>query len=138
MRLADETITVFNARVDPGTGGEALCPTVIRGAGWYAADAEAVDPKGGLVAAGRIVIRIPEDADAGGKAYADPLDYARARHPEALWTLAGGSIVVRGAVSGGDWTEAGLKRTFADCCTVLSVTDNRRAPNAPHWRVVGA
>ena len=30
-----------------------------------------------------------------------------------------------------------LHRRVADCVTVLSVTDNRRAPNAPHWRVTG-
>ena len=34
-----------------------------------------------------------------------------------------------------NWTPAKLKKAYADCVTVLGVTDNRRAPNAPHWKV---
>lgn len=158
MRLCNETITVFNARVDPGTGGKAWVPTVIAGAGWYATDATTVDgARGGLVAADRVTVRIPEDADAGGKAYVDPVAYAGAESVEGVWTLANGDVVVRGEVASPSapspsaqaltpppegeasaWTPAALKRAFAECVTVLAVTDNRRAPNARHWRVVGA
>ena len=138
MRLAKDTITVFNARVDPDVGGNVWVPTVITGASWYATDASTVDAsKGGLVAANKATIRIPEEADTGGKAYTDPVSYASAEDVSGLWTLKGGDIVVKTAVTGAEWTPAKLKKAYADCVTILGVTDNRRAPNAPHWRITG-
>ena len=138
MKLCSDTITVFNARVDPETGGNVWVPTVITDAGWYLTDASTVDAsKGGLVAANRATIRIPAEADFGGKAYADPVRYASAEDVSGLWTLKGGDIVVRAAVNGADWTPARLKAAYAECVTVLAVTDNRRGPRAAHWRVTG-
>ena len=138
MKLCSDTITVFNARVDPETGGNVWVPTVITGAGWYLTDASTVDAsKGGLVAANRATIRIPVEANTGGKAYADPVRYASAGDVSGLWTLKGGDIVVRAAVEGSDWTPARLKAAYAECVTVLAVTDNRRGPRAAHWRVTG-
>ena len=103
MRLAKDTITVFNARVDPDVGGNVWVPTVITGASWYATDASTVDAsKGGLVAANKATIRIPVEADAGGKAYADPVSYANAEDVSGLWTLKGGDIVVKAALEGDD------------------------------------
>ena len=138
MKLCNDTITVFNARVDPETGGNMWVPTVISGAGGYMTDASTVDAsKGGLVAANRATIRIPVEANTGGKAYADPVSYASAGDVSGLWTLKGGDIVVRAAVEGSDWTPARLKAAYAECVTVLAVTDNRRGPRAAHWRVTG-
>lgn len=138
MKLCNDTITVFNARVDPDAGGNVWTPTIITGASWYMTDASTVDAaKGGLVAANKATIRIPEGANAGGKAYADPVSYASAEDVSGLWTLKGGDIVVKAAMEGSDWTPARLKAAYAECVTVLGVTDNRRAPNAPHWRVTG-
>ena len=138
MKLCNDTITVFNARVDPETGGNVWVPTVIAGAGWYMTDASTVvASKGGLVAANRATIRIPVEANTGGKAYADPVSYASAGDVSGLWTLKGGDIVVRAAVEGSDWTPARLKAAYAECVTVLAVTDNRRGPRAAHWRVTG-
>ncbi|MBQ6346461.1 MAG: hypothetical protein IJI71_02760 [Clostridia bacterium] len=138
MKLCNDTVTVFNARVDPDEGGNVWVPTVITGASWWATDASTVDAsKGGLVAANKATIRIPVDADTGGKAYADPVSYANAEDVSGLWTLKGGDIVVKAAVEGEDWTPARLKKEYADCVVILGVTDNRRAPNASHWRITG-
>ena len=138
MKLCHDTITVFNARVDPTLGGNVYRPTTITGVSWYMTDASTVDSgKGGLVAANKATIRIPIDADAGDSAYTDPISYANAEDVSGLWTLKSGDIVVKAAVEGDNWTPATLKRAFADCVTVLAVTDNRRAPNAPHWRITG-
>ena len=30
-----------------------------------------------------------------------------------------------------------LKAAYAECATVLAVTDNRRGPNGKHWRITG-
>lgn len=138
MRLCDNAITVFNARVDPEQGGNVWEPTVITGASWYLTDASTVDAsKGGLVAANKATVRIPEGADAGGKAYADPISYANAEDVSGLWTLQAGDVIVKASVTGAGWTPAKLKSVYADCVTVLGVTDNRRTPKAQHWKVIG-
>ena len=154
MKLCNDVITVFNARVDSTTGGNVWTQTVITGASWYMTDASTVDAsKGGLVAANKATIRIPTDAGFGGKAYTDPVSYKAATSVTGLWTLQQGDIIVKGSVPASEtvtnngvsstvainWTPAKLKQAYGeDCATVLGVTDNRRAPNAPHWRVTGA
>lgn len=120
MKLCNDTITVFNARVDPDVGGNVWAPTVIAGCSWYATDASTVDAsKGGLVAANKVIVRIPEEVAPAGLA------------------IRNGDIIVKGDASASENpTPAKLKTAWgADCATVLGVTDNRRAPNAPHWRV---
>ena len=68
MKLCNDTITVFNAHVDQDAGGNVWTPTVVTGASWYLTDASTVDAsKGGLVAANKATIRIPEDANTSGK-----------------------------------------------------------------------
>lgn len=138
MKLCDEVITVFNAHWSEELGDEAYCPTVIRGASWHATQAETVDPKGGLIAADRVIVRIPVYANTSGKAYVDVVAYRDAADVSGLWTLTGGTIIVRGEAEGDTWTPAELRKRFADCVTVLGVTDNRRAPNGRHWKAVGA
>ncbi len=137
--MCNDTITVFNARVDLDAGGNVWTPTVISGASWFLTDASTVDAsKGGLVAANRATIRIPENANTGGKAYTDPLSYSNAESVTGLWTLAAGDIIVKGDASAtANPTPAKLKAAYADCVTVLGVTDNRRAPRAAHFKVVG-
>ena len=121
MKLCDDTLTLFHAAVDPETGGNAWTPTVIpSGASWYMTDTSTVDTgKGGLVAANKVTVRIPAEAAPDGLA------------------LSNGDIVVKGDASGVENpTPAKLKKLYgADCATVLGITDNRRAPNAPHWRL---
>lgn len=135
MRGCKETITLFNARRDGGTGGFVYLPTVIAGCAWHGIQRESVDEKGGLVAADEVVVRIPTDADFGGRAYVDPVAW---RGGADGFTIQGGDIVVKGRVAGDDWTPARLKAAFAECFTVLGVTDNRSAPRGGHWRLVGA
>lgn len=122
MKLCNDVITVFNARVDPDLGGDVYSPTKISGCSWYATDASTVDAsKGGLVAANKVTVRIPAEVAPAG------------------FCLKNGDIIVKGDASAmGDPTPAKLKQAYgADCMTVLAVTDNRRAPNAPHFKVVG-
>ena len=152
MKLCNDVITVFNARIDPSTGGNVWTSTVITGVSWYMTDASTVDAsKGGLVAANKATIRIPTDANAAGKTWTDPVSYKAAESVTGLWTLQQGDIIVKGSVPASEtvtnngvsstvpinWTPAKLKKAYADCVTVLGVTDNRRAPKAPHWRVTG-
>ena len=136
MQLCNETITVFNARFDAENDKDIYIPTVIIGASWYCEIASTVDSSG-LRAADKYTIRIPVNADFGGKVYVDPINYASA-DPNSVFTLKNGDIIVKGDASGiDDPRPAVLQTMFSELVTVLGVTDDRRAPNAPHWKVVG-
>lgn len=136
MNLCNETITVFNARLDKESGFDRYYGSVINGASWYSEIVANVD-SAGLKAANKFTIRIPENADFGGKIYVSPLEYAETEDASNLFTLKNGDIVVRGAVTDSGVKPADLHKLY-EAFTVLGVTDNRRAPNAPHWKVVGA
>lgn len=133
MKLCNETITVINSRVDKAARKDVYAGTVISGASWFCEIVSTVDQ--GLKAANKFVIRIPEDADFGGKTYADPLTYAGAEDVSKLFTLKNGDIIVRGAVTG-DNLKPSILHSDHEAFTVLGVTENRRA-RAPHWKVVG-
>lgn len=135
MNLCNETITVFNAKLNTGTDTDDYNATVISGVSWFCEIVSAVD--NGLKAANKFTIRIPADADFGGKAYVSPLDYAGAQDVSGLFTLQNGDIVVKGAVTGSGLRPAQLHKLY-EAFTILGVTDNRRTANAPHWKVVGA
>lgn len=135
MRLCDEVITVFNAKLDAETGMDAYYPTVITGVSWYCETASTVDASG-LKAADKFTVRIPEDADFSGKRYVPPAAYATG-DPAAVFTLKTGDILVKGAVDQAGLRPADLQRMCGEIVTILGVTDNRRAPRARHWRVVG-
>ena len=118
MKLCDDVITVFRQAVDPATKTVSLSWTVIRGAHWFATAADTVDPKGGLVAANKVVVRIPAENMPGGL------------------KISKGDLIVRGEAAG--QTEAELRRTYgADFAVVLSVTDSLGAPKGPHLKIVG-
>lgn len=134
MNLCNETITVFNKRVE--NREFAYYPTVISGVSWWGHVNTNVGDKG-LVAANSITIRIPVDADFGGKSYVDSKTY-EVSPSDSVFTLANGDIIIKGAVVVAPMRPAELKAAFPDYVTVLGVTDNRRAPNAPHFRVVGS
>lgn len=135
--MCNEIITVFNKRYDDDMGDDILIPTTIEGVSWFGTAAEIVDPERGLKEASKIIIRIPADANTSGKAYADPLAWKAAPDVTGLWTLQGGDIIVKGTAEENDWTQKRLAETFAGFCKVLAVTDNRRAPNGKHFKVVG-
>jgi hypothetical protein len=138
MRLCNETITVFNARLDPKSGYDTYHVTVIRGVSWYCDIASNVDSSG-LKAANKFTIRIPIDADFGDKTYLSPKEYAEAENPETVFTLSNGDIIIKGETpTEENLRPADLKKRFSEYVTILGVTDNRRAPRSKHWKVVGA
>lgn len=119
MKLCNDVITVFRQVIDPATKTTTLSWTVIRGAHWYATAADTVDPKGGLVAANKVIVRIPVE-----------------NIPEGM-KISKGDLIVKGEAAG--QTEAELRRNYgADFAVVLSATDNRAAPNGAHIKVVGS
>lgn len=135
MNLCNETITVFNPKLNTATDSDEYHGTIISGVSWFCEIVSTVHE--GLKAANKFTIRIPADADFHGKTYVAPMDYAAAENVSNLFTLRNGDIVVRGAVTKRGLRPAALHKDY-EAFTVLGVTDNRRAPNAPHWKVVGA
>lgn len=135
MKLCDDVVTVFNARLDQATDSDVYYPTVISGVSWYLHTITTVD-NSGLRAANQFTLRIPVDADFSGKTYVSPSAFATAPDPETVFTLRAGDIVVHERVTE-HLRPAELKKKFDEVVTVLAVTDNRRAPHGKHWRVVG-
>ena len=136
MRLCNETITVFNAVRYPGQEDDSYIGTVIAGVSWYSDVASTVDGTG-LKAADKVTIRIPFNADFGGKSYVDPVTY-KTSDPETSFTLKNGDVIVKGKCLADNIRPAELQKIYPDYVTILGVTDNRRAPNAQHWKVTGS
>lgn len=137
MKLANDIITVFNKRIDSENGWNIYIPSVIKNVSWYGTVKTEVS-NSGLNAANQYIVRIPLDADFGGKEYVDPIVYDNSTIVSGLFTLANGDFIVKAEVTeSASLTPAQIQSTYHDCMTVLGVTDNRRAPHAPHFRVVG-
>ena len=132
MKMCNDTITVFNRRLDPDTGYEIYTPTVIRGVSWYSHVDSAVTSDG-LKAANKITIRIPIDADFSGKSYVKPVDYTAG---EREFTLRSGDYIINGEERR-PLKPAQARAEYGEIATILGVTNNRRAPRAKHWKVVG-
>lgn len=135
MNLCNETITVFNAKLNPDTGNDDYNATIIIGVSWFCEIVSNVDSSG-LKAANRFTIRIPETADFDDKKYISPRGYAASEDISGLFTIQSGDIIVRGAVREPNLRPTVLHKTY-ETFTVLGVTDNRRARNGAHWKVVG-
>ena len=135
MRLCDKAITVFNCKLDTTTDLDVYYGTVIRGVSIHCEIASNVDSTG-LKAADKYTIRIPTDADFSGKSYVDPVAY-KSSDPAETFTLKNGDIIVQGEVMLKNPKPKDLQAFYGEMITVLGITDNRRAPNAAHWKVVG-
>ena len=137
MKLCNEDITVYNAKFNSSADLDEYNRTVIKGVSWFCEIASNVDSKG-LKAANKFIIRIPIDADFDGKTYVAPAEYASMSDVSKVFTLKQGDIIVRGVASETAPLPADLHKKYDDVATILGVTDNRRAPNGKHWKVVGA
>ncbi len=135
MFLCDETITLYNARYDAENDLDVYERTQINGVHWYCETVSTVETSG-LRAANRVTVRIPEEADFGGKGHVDRVAYTES-NPETTFTLKAGDIIVRGVATEVHPLPKDLQHKYAECITVLGVTDMTVAPNAPHWKVVG-
>lgn len=139
MKLCEEVITVINQTYNQEEGFKEYHKTVIRGASWYGCLKSAVDSSG-LKAANQYTVRIPADADFDGKQYSNPIDYWKLEDVSDAFTLANGDLIVHGEVSENDAsiTPKLIHDNYAEVLTILSVSDNRRLRQSPHWKVVGA
>ena len=141
LKLCEEVITIINQRYDQEEGFTVYRKTIVRGASWYGSLKSTVDPSG-LKAANQYTVRIPIDADFGGKIYVNPVTYKGASDEQAgiSFTLGNGDLIVHGEVSESDAniTPKLVHDNYAEVLTILAVNDNRRLRKSSHWKVVGA
>lgn len=135
MKLVDDTITIFNKYIDSETKFKKYISTVVTGVHWYGTDMVSVTSDG-LVGANKFTIRIPEEADFGEKEYVSPKDFSKLTDKSGYFTIAEGDIIVHGVAEEDEAKPDYLEDTYDEVVTIISVTDNRKAPNAKHWRVV--
>lgn len=142
MQQATETITVINRWYNAESGLDEWIPTVIRGASWHNKIAATL-ANDGLKTADTATVRIPVDANTGGRSYMTPAAYKAAQSTPGGYTLARGDLVVRAEIptptsAEPPITPASIVAAYEDCITVLAVTDNTRRPHGAHRKVVGA
>lgn len=140
MKVCTENITIYNSYIDKITRFKAYIPTKISGVSWYGS-LEAAVTADGLIGADKYTIRIPTDAQIeSSKKYLSPKAYAAQPNDQKskYWTIGEGDCIVKGFVDdiGSDAKPDKLEEKYDNVVTVISVTDNRRVDNAPHWRVV--
>ena len=134
MYLCNETITVYNKQINEKKFNQYF-PTVLKGIHWFGTEQVNVS-NSGLIGAKMYTLRIPESVYTSGKEFVKPKAYQKGDH-EKVFTFDEGDIIVRGEVVIPDATPSKLQQDYDDVITIISVTDNRMVPNAPHWRVVG-
>ena len=138
MRLTNDRLTLFNAWYDKAQDCTVYKKTVITGISWYSTIKTNVGDTG-LKSANMFLIRIPVEANTGGKSYTSPAAFDSAENVDSLFTLRQGDVIVKGTVSGLITTPAQAHKAYPDAAfTIMGVTDNRRALHARHWKVVGA
>lgn len=143
MQQCSETITVLNRWYNRATDLDEWIPTVIHGVSWFNKVAATVTTAG-LKTADTATVRIPVDADTGGRSYMPPPAFKAAESPSGAYTLARGDYIARGDITTTvngvvqPITPAQAQAATEDFITILSVTDSTHRPNAPHRKVVGA
>lgn len=137
MKLATDTITVFNRYLDQINDNDAWIGTVISGVSYFAQVKTAVTDKG-LSSAETVSIRVPVDAECQGKQYVTPVAFASAEDKTDKFCFAPGDMIVHGAAQFDESTTLPkLKEKYgAEMVTIVGATDNRYTRRAPHIKVV--
>lgn len=136
--LTNANITIMNRKRRERS--EVLMPTVIKNVSWHSVKATA----SGNMADGKdsVKVRIPIDADFGGKTYIDSIAYESMSEEEAKahWTLSPNDIVVRGIVDGEDLTQTELLKSNQNVFLINDFSDNTDMGSDAirHWRIGGS
>lgn len=136
MKLCTDTVTIYNRYIDAETHSKKLMKRVVRGVHWWG-KVHTTATHNGLYSADEYTMRVPIEADFSPYTYVSPKTFEHAEDKSNLVTFAIGDVMVYGETDDGEYTQSELQDKFDDVRIIISVTDNRRAPNAPHWKVVG-
>lgn len=133
-------ITIFNKRYNADRRTELFYPTQIRGVSFYKRKNVAWKKKE-TSSDDEYTIRIPIDADMGGKEYMEAKAYEALSDEEfsGYWTLQPGAIIIKGLSDMETATETELDKTYADAIRIMNFTDNtdRCSDVMKHWRIGG-
>ncbi len=137
--ICNANITIVNRKRD-SERNEILMPTVIRNVAWYSCNSAT----GGNSASSHdtVKVRIPIDADFGGKTYVPRVMYDAMSIEEAKrhWTLAERDIIVRGEVTEEKVSQTKLAEQFPEMFLINNYSDNTDLGTdaVKHWRVGGS
>lgn len=136
--ITNGDITIFNKAYDRETRSELFVPTIIRGVHVF----NRVKGKGELQQEKSFScqIRIPIDANTGGKEYVSQHGWIAAGDKSGLWTIQLGDVVVLRAVEEDALrNETELLRKYLEAVVVSTVTDNTTIGSKAvrHWRIGG-
>ena len=134
--ITNTDITIYNVKDNKVTRLPEYHRTQISGVHWYTDQKTQVDDKG-LHSADVYKIRIPADADTGGRSYVSSAEYVAADDASVFWTIQNGDIFVKGAVDDEINKASDILAKYPDCSgRVISWSDNRLG-SLPHWRIGG-
>lgn len=137
--ICNANITIVNRKRD-SERNEVLMPTVIKNVAWHSSS----NATGGNSASSNdtVKVRIPIDADFGGKTYVPRVLYDAMSIEEAKehWTLAERDIIVRGEVTEEEISQTKLAEQFHELFLINSYSDNTDlgTDRIKHWRVGGS
>jgi len=145
MTLAKHVLTVYNKYAklpDNWQGGvppsniEAWNRTVIKFGQWEDSTDKNADTGGKNFIDKHISIIIPKTANAGGKKYVKPLEWASPFN--TAWTLNVGAIIAFGEAPEitGAYTMAAMKANFKNC-EIRAIEDLTDQPIMPHFEILG-
>lgn len=135
--ITNADITIYNKKIIKGQDKAEYNPVHIRGVHWYT-DIKTEITEKGLVTANVFKIRIPVDADTGGKKYVDPETYAKLADVSESWTIENGDIFVRGIVSDDIVKASDILQKYKDISGKVLSWSNNIFGSLPHWRIGGA
>ena len=129
----DQTITIYNKRLDPATKKTLWLKTIITGVSW--AGCQRVTTGEGLTSADGYSVRIPLGAFPAGFMKQD--EYAALPDPTGRWTAQNGDVVVLGAGPAVVDGITAITKQFTDCFTITAVNTSNMARLLPHLRLEG-
>lgn len=139
--ISNADITLFNKRYDSETRQDKFLPTVIKGVSLYISKGSTGDFQNRSGKA-TYKVRIPINADTGGKQYIDQVGYKALTDEEVsgFWTLQPDCIIVPAiADEAEDISITELTSKYGSVITVTDFSDNTTRGVEPmkHWRVGG-
>lgn len=134
--VVNADITIYNTKMNKATKLPEYHRAQIAGVHVHVKQAISTDSNGAH-SADVYKIRIPPEADTGGKIYVPSSEYQAKEDVSGFWTIQNEDIVVRGLVNDEVTRQSEILAKYKDeSCRVKSWADNRFGA-LPHWRIGG-
>jgi hypothetical protein len=135
--LTNADITIYNSYWDNESGYQKYVRTVIKGVNWHSS-VDIQQDSNGLMTADIYKIRIPIDADFGGKEYLDPIAWKSLEDKTGYWTIKNDDVIINKATDVEVTMPSEIEKLSSEVATVFGWSDNRRGiKSSQHWRIEG-